>query len=123
MVADGSYYRGVCRVCLAAFLLATGAPVLQAEVVKRWVDEQGGIHFTYQSQIYKSGNMGNGADVKTYGWTEPTGRKVYSDRSRKAVKAEGRNLQRLKQCLQGVTEIITYPASVNTSTGQVATAL
>lgn len=113
-MVDRSYFRFAAGVCLIGLCLIF-IPIAQADTVKRWVDKEGLVHFSYQDNTRKTKAGKDG--TRTHDWTDSRGHKVYSDRSRKSIEVEKRRMLRLTQCMEGVTEIISSPVATATSVG------
>lgn len=112
-VADGSYCKLAAGVSLIGLCLIV-TPITQADTVKRWVDKEGRVHFSYQDGTQKTDAA---KDSTAHAWIDPRGRKVYSDRSRQSIEAAQRRMLRLTQCMQGVTEIISGPVAPAATVG------
>ncbi len=115
-MAGASYCNIISTVVLAALLTIVFIPDVHAEEVKRWVDEQGRVHFTYQSNNKKNAVADDGA--ATHDWKDASGRKVFSDRTAKKIKSDRSKSLHLAQCLQGVTEVVTNPVTRSSASGR-----
>lgn len=109
MAVDGSFYKAVAVVSLAVFLLATVAYVASADGVIRSVDDEGRVHFSNEQKNNKS--KADGGQGQTRGWTDSQGHKIYSDRSPEKARQEQRQIKRQMECMEGVTEIFSGPAT------------
>ncbi|MFV1997190.1 MAG: glutaredoxin family protein [Acidiferrobacterales bacterium] len=114
MAVDGSYYKTVAVFSLAVFLAGTVAPVSYAGGVIRSVDDEGRVHFSNEQNNNKSGTGGEPTPDQSWDWTDSQGRKIYSDRSPEEVRQERRQIQLRMECLEGVTEVYTGPATAGT---------
>ncbi len=106
-VDGGSYFRFAAISIIAVSLFIAAIQTAQANGVMRWVDDKGQVHFSDRPENSKVETEGG----QPYGWMDPRGRKIYSDRSREKVEAERRQTLRYKECLEGITEIISGPAT------------
>lgn len=118
-MAGGLCSRFATAVLLVSILGMGVVPGMRADSITRWVDDKGHVHFSNQPQNKnKSNKKNNGSPApKPHDWTGRKGKKTYSDRSPKKVQADRQRIQSKMACMEGITEIISGPAS--TGSGRV----
>jgi len=111
MAVVGSYYKAAVVFSLMVVLAGTVTPVSFAEGVIRSVDDEGRVLFSNDQNNNNSRVDGEHNPDQARGWTDSQGRKIYSDRSPDKVRQERRQIQNQMECLEGVTEVYTGPAT------------